>query len=138
MGCLEQSTASSRTGGTKNGSSTVNVDESVAAADTPRQAEEIATLAEKLALELAEIFSPKELHIMALEHLHAYSETRCKQGCCLLPVVSIFRRVVSLWSLSCGGSSAAPKMHLLGESLEEKWASNVRSCVASESYVMSA
>eukprot|EP00752_Nemacystus_decipiens_P002905 g2703.t1 len=77
MGCLEQSTASSRI--RESGSSTIiNGDElSSAAANTQRQAaDEIAALAEELALELAEIFSPKELHIMALEHLHAYGEKR--------------------------------------------------------------
>lgn len=108
MGCLEQSTTSSRIG--RNGSSSsssVNGDMLSAAADTPRQAEEIAALAEKLALGLAETFSPKELHIMALEHLHAYSEKRYIVGtrlccCCLLPVMLIFCRVVSSWLLSRG------------------------------------
>ena len=35
-----------------------------------------ATLSERLVLEMAEIFSPKELHVIALEHLHAYSGER--------------------------------------------------------------
>eukprot|EP00903_Cladosiphon_okamuranus_P007765 g7520.t1 len=76
MGCLKHSTASSRIGG--NGSSTASDGDklSTAAVGSPPQAAETAALAEKLALELAEIFSPKELHIMALEHLHAYSERR--------------------------------------------------------------
>lgn len=78
MGCLEQSTASS---GSRSNDSSPG-DGLSAAAGTPRpgvgegEGEEMAALAEKLALELAEIFSPKELHIMALEHLHAYGEKR--------------------------------------------------------------
>lgn len=42
----------------------------------PNAEEEVAVLSERLALEMAEMFSPKELHIMALEHLHAYSGNR--------------------------------------------------------------
>lgn len=40
------------------------------------KAAEIAVLSERLVLEMAEIFSPKELHVMALAHLPAYSGDR--------------------------------------------------------------
>lgn len=96
MGCLEQSvTTSSRPVGNGSSSSekkvTVTATATAAAEaeeDSPRPplVEEVAALSEKLALEMAEIFSPKELHIMALEHLHAYSEER--QGCLLNTFVS--------------------------------------------------
>lgn len=38
--------------------------------------EDVAALSERVLSEMAEIFSPKELHIMSLEHLHAYSGGR--------------------------------------------------------------
>lgn len=66
MGCLEKSTTSSSSSRkSSNGSSNDDDDSEI-----------VAALAEKLALELAEIFNPKELHIMVLEHLHAYSKKR--------------------------------------------------------------
>lgn len=40
------------------------------------EAAEVAVLSERLVLEMAEIFSPKELHVMALAHLPAYSGDR--------------------------------------------------------------
>lgn len=72
MGCLEQATTSLGSARSRGG----NGEQSSGAAEAPPQAAEIAALSEKLALELAEIFSPKEVHIMALEHLHAYGEER--------------------------------------------------------------
>lgn len=49
-------------------------------AEIPK-AEEVAVLSERLVLEMAEIFSPKELHVMALAHLPAYSGDRLVPGC---------------------------------------------------------
>lgn len=38
--------------------------------------EDVAALSERIVLEMAEIFSPKELHVMALAHLPAYTGER--------------------------------------------------------------
>lgn len=44
-------------------------------AEMPK-ATEVAVLSERLVLQMAEIFSPKELHVMALAHLPAYTSDR--------------------------------------------------------------
>ncbi|CAM9810162.1 unnamed protein product, partial [Scytosiphon promiscuus] len=78
MDCLEQpvgSVSSAIDGGggsgISNGSKSPPVEE-----DPLQRAERVSALSEKLALTMAEIFSPKELHIIALEHLHVYKKDR--------------------------------------------------------------
>lgn len=40
------------------------------------QGERVSTFCEQLALQMAEVFSPKELHMIAMEHLRVYDRTR--------------------------------------------------------------
>ncbi|CAM9146830.1 unnamed protein product [Pylaiella littoralis] len=94
MGCLEHSSSSSSSSGSGGEKKLAAASTAAAKAETPppELAEEVAALSEKLALEMAEIFSPKELHIMALEHLHAYSEERRGRLQTVRTVLAILRR----------------------------------------------
>ncbi|CAN0380002.1 unnamed protein product, partial [Ectocarpus sp. 8 AP-2014] len=88
VGCLERfaTSASSNNSGSITGTFEKSSDEAETLT-TSRDADDCASLSERLALAMAEIFSPKELHLMALEHLHAYTKART-----LRVVLTILRR----------------------------------------------
>ncbi|CAM9473937.1 unnamed protein product [Ectocarpus fasciculatus] len=85
VGCLERFATSPSSG--SSGSVTGTIEKSSHEEETSHDADDCAALAEGLALALAEIFSPKELHLMTLEHLHAYTKART-----LRVVLAILRR----------------------------------------------
>ncbi|CAM9459673.1 unnamed protein product [Ectocarpus sp. 12 AP-2014] len=88
VGCLERfaTSASSNNSGSITGTFEKSSDEAQTLT-TSRDVDECAALSERLALAMAEIFSPKELHLMTLEHLHAYTKART-----LRVVLTILRR----------------------------------------------
>ncbi|CAN0446800.1 unnamed protein product, partial [Ectocarpus sp. 8 AP-2014] len=91
VGCLERFATSAIINSSNNsGRITDTFEKSSDEAETlttSRDADDCAALSERLALAMAEIFSPKELHLMTLEHLHAYTKART-----LRVVLTILRR----------------------------------------------
>ncbi|CBJ33291.1 hypothetical protein Esi_0455_0005 [Ectocarpus siliculosus] len=77
VGCLERfaTSPSPNSSGSVTGTFEKSSDEAETLT-TSRDADDCAALSEGLALAMAEIFSPKELHLMTLEHLHAYTKAR--------------------------------------------------------------
>ncbi|CAM9213167.1 unnamed protein product [Laminaria digitata] len=78
MGCLDESmppSSSSTHGGAAASSASLHGEDGEG--DTDKcNGNDVAALSERLVLEMAEIFSPKELHVMALAHLPAYTGER--------------------------------------------------------------